>query len=1027
MMDFQYEWLENPEIFEVNRRGAHSDHRIYADKKEAAAGKSSLVMSLNGSWKFAFALREEDRIKGFEKEEFDCKSWADIPVPGHMELNGYGTPQYANIQYPWDGHEKLEYGETPKWENPVGSYVRYFTLPQSWNGSRIMLSFQGVQTAMAVWLNGVFIGYGEDSFTPSEFELTQALKAGENKLAVLVYKYSSAAWLEDQDYWRLSGIFRDVFVYACPELHLEDMGIRTALSEDLTEAVLRLELKYFKPEEMQVLAEGTLYAPDGSKAAVFQTRTEKQQSIIKAPVSGIKLWSAEKPYLYRLELVLRGEDNRVQEVISEKIGFRKFELKDGLMLLNGKRIVFRGTDRHEFSCRGGRAVTKEEMLEDVRNMKRNNINAVRTSHYPNHPDFYRLCDEYGIYLIDETNLETHGTWQNPDTAVKDALPGDRAKWLGAVLDRAKSMLMRDRNHASVLMWSCGNESFGGKDIYKMSEYFRKADPDRLVHYEGIVHDRRYNDTSDMESWMYPSAAFIEQYLKEHPEKPFICCEYAHSMGNSTGALHKYMELADREPRFQGAFIWDYIDQAILHKDRYGKEYLAYGGDFGDRPCDYNFCTNGIVYADRKNSPKMQTVKYNYQAVSIEIQGTEATITNKALFTDLSEYEGYVTVKKDGLLVEEQPFSVTLAPLSKTTVKLPVRTRKEPGEYTVDVSFCLAEDTLWAKKGYEIAFGETVYLIEGKEKKAAGSMVVSDCINNFGVRGDNFEVIFSRGNQGIASYRYLGREFISSPVRPNFWRAPVDNDRGNGLPNRSGQWKLASMYSRVVHCESSFNKKQAKMVYELELATVPVSRATFSYTVTPDGCVTVDLDYHRTEGLPELPEFGVLMKLPAEYENLTWYGYGPEETYLDRVTGGKLGIYQNKVMDNMAGYVYPQECGNHTGVRCACVTDDKGIGLMFTAVNGAPGDEISAADSMGRRASMDFSALPYTPHELENAEHSYELPPVHHTVVRAALKQMGVGGDDSWGAWTHEEYRIKNEDMHFTFTFCGIRKTKKDEL
>ncbi len=1043
--EFSYKWLSDPEIFAVNRRAAHSDHRFFASAKEQKEGNSSLVFSLNGLWKFAYADCERDRIKGFEATDFDCMGWKDIPVPSHMEMHGYCEPQYANVQYPWDGHEELEYGQVPQYKNPVGSYVKYFTLPSDFAGKRVMISFQGVQAAFAVWLNGSFIGYGEDSFTPSEFELTDALKRGENKLAVLVYKYSSASWLEDQDYWRLSGIFREVYLYACPQVHMADLCVRTPLNDDFTQGSLELSMELMggeaveAPEELAFSvalfdAEGnTVFshsvdkctvkaakrgkgkeADDTDGAAIVranESRREDGEPVADVKVKGqlakgaLQLWSAEKPYLYTLVITLKGNDSKVCEVVAEKVGFRRFELKDGLMQINGKRIVFYGTDRHEFSHVNGRAVTYEEMLADVINMKRNNINAVRTSHYPNQTAFYRLCDEYGLYLIDEANLETHSTWQNPKTAVETALPGDRKEWLAAVLDRAKSMLMRDRNHASILLWSCGNESFGGRDIFEMSEYFRATDPTRLVHYEGIVHDRRYEATSDIESWMYPSAQYIEEHiLKEHPDKPMICCEYSHAMGNSSGAMDKYIALTEKELRFQGAFIWDYIDQAILAKDRFGKEYYGYGGDFGDRPCDYNFCTNGIVYSDRSDSPKMQTVKYNYQSIVVKVGDGEARIKNKALFTNTSELEARVSVKKDGVQIREVSFETAVAPQTEASVALPVKKEKAAGEYAVVVSFHLKEDTAWAKAGYEVAFGEYVYKVEAKAKPVTGSLIITEGTNNFGVRGEHFEVLFDRGGRGITSYRYMGREFIDSQVRPNFWRAPIDNDRGNGMPWRAGIWKLASQYAKIVKYGNYSTRKAAILLYEYELPTTPQAKLSMTYTVTADGTVKVELNYPHVEGLPELPEFGVMMKLPADYENLTWYGNGPAETYADRTLGAKLGIYSNKVAENMAGYVKPQECGNHTGVRWASVTDEKGIGLKFSAP-----------------VPMEFSALPYTPFELENAEHTYELPPVHYTVIRAMHKQMGVGGDDSWGSWTHEEYRIKNEDMHFEFSFCGCVK------
>lgn len=1033
--EFDYRWLSNPEIFAVNRRAARSDHRFFASAKEEKEGRSSLVHSLNGLWKFAFAKCERDRIKGFEAENFDCAGWADILVPSHMETNGYCAPQYANVQYPWDGHEELVYGQVPQYDNPVGSYVKYFTVPSGFAGKRVMISFEGVQAAFAVWLNGSFIGYGEDSFTPSEFELTSAIKRGENKLAVLVYKYSSASWLEDQDYWRLSGIFREVYLYACPQVHIADLCVRTPLSDDFSQGSLELSMELMCGEEAKTLSEldfsVLLLAADEKKVfsrsvekftvksggkrdsridtAKVSAKAEKREDgepVAKVEMQGyltdLQLWSAEKPYLYTLIITVKDAEGKVCEVVSEKVGFRRFELKDGLMQINGKRIIFFGTDRHEFSHINGRAITYEEMLADVVNMKRNNINAVRTSHYPNQTAFYRLCDEYGLYLIDEANLETHSTWQNWEKAVEEALPGDRKEWLSAVLDRAKSMLMRDRNHPSVLLWSCGNESFGGKDIFEMSEYFRSADPTRLVHYEGIVHDRRYEATSDIESFMYPSAKYIEEHiLKEHPDKPMICCEYSHAMGNSSGAMDKYISLSEREPRFQGAFIWDYIDQAILAKDRYGKEYYGYGGDFDDRPCDYNFCTNGIVYSDRRNSPKMQTVKYNYQNIVIKVSDGEALIKNKALFTDTSEYEARVSVKRNGVLLDTVSFETAVAPQSEATIALPIKKEKAPGEYAVVVSFHLKEDTVWAKTGHEVAFGEYIYQVEQKPKAVTGNLILTDGTNNFGVRGDHFEVLFDRGGRGITSYRYMGREFIVSQVRPNFWRAPIDNDRGNGMPARAGVWKLASQYAKIVKFGNYSTRKAAILRYDYELPSMPEAKLAMTYTVTADGAVKVQLDYQHMEGMPELPEFGVIMKIPADYNHLTWYGNGPEETYADRTLGAKLGIYSNMVSDNMAGYVKPQECGNHTGVRFASVVDEKGIGLKFSAP-----------------VPMEFSALPYTPFELENAEHTYELPPVHHTVIRVMHRQMGVGGDDSWGSWTHEEYRIKNEDMKFEFSFCG---------
>jgi beta-galactosidase len=584
-----------------------------------------------------------------------------------------------------------------------------------------------------------------------------------------------------------------------------------------------------------------------------------------------------------------------------------------------------------------------------------------------------------------------------------------------MLDRANSMYQRDKNHPAILIWSCGNEAFGGKVIYEMSQLYRKMDPNRLVHYEGVYHDRRYNDTSDMESQMYPSVDDIKAFLEKDRSKPFICCEYTHAMGNSCGGMHKYTDLTDTEPSYQGGFIWDYIDQSIYKKDRYGKEFQAYGGDFNDRPCDYNFSGNGIAYGgERDASPKMQDVKFNYQNISAKVEKDQVTIVNKNLFINTDTFDCFVVLAKDGKEVKEVPMETHVAPLSEETVSLPIPVQNLPGEYAVTVSFRLKEDTVWAKRGHEVAFGQGVYKVEAPAKavKPARFEVIRSG-HDFGVRGENFDVLFSYLNGGLASYRYGGVEMIQMIPRPNFWRAPVDNDNGSLMQMRCGQWKLASMYLSHkyptgghypgMHIpEIEVLDDSAKITFTYAMPTTPATECKLSYQVYGDGSIRTTLIYDPVEGLGDMPEFGVMFKFDADYDNVTWYGMGPEETYVDRCEGAKLGIYRNKVEDNMAKYMVPQECGNKVGVRWASVTDRKGRGMLFT------GD------------AMEFSALPYTPHEMENAMHPFELPQVHYTVVRVSKQQMGIAGDDSWGAKPLPEYLIKtDEKMEFTFTFKGI--------
>jgi len=732
------------------------------------------------------------------------------------------------------------------------------------------------------------------------------------------------------------------------------------------------------------------------------------------------LWSAEKPHLYSLELRIFDDNKFLNEIIIQDVGFRRFEVIGSVMHINGKRIEFYGTNRHEFSCDSGRAISREQMESDIITMKRHNINALRTSHYPNHPYTYELCDRYGIYVIDEVNLESHGRWHiihSTDAGNEAALPGDNPDWLDIVIDRVDNLYQRDKNHPSVIIWSLGNESWGGLNILKMTERFHSLDPSRIVHYEGVHWDPRYPDSTDIYSQMYTNPAKLDAFLEKYTTKPVILCEYLHTMGNSGGTLFKYIDLMTKHPHYQGGFIWDFIDQSIRKKDRYGKFFQAYGGDFDDRPCDYNFCGNGILYGDRGLSPKLQTVKYNYQRIVANVKDDKVIVINKNLFTSTADYNCFVLLEKNGKLIDRKDLKTDVAPLSSAEYPLPLNIPEQPGEYAITVSFCLKEDTLWEKQGYEIAFGQHVV----KKAPLPGVAVPepSACfsplrmvpgVQTFGVRGDHFTVLFSKLRGGMASYQYNGREMIKKIPMPNFWRAPVDNDIGNLMPFRYTQWKAASMYASPflpVGSDMSSDpviekvSDNVEVTYTYYLPTIPATECKVKYTVECDGTVHVDLTCHP-QGLPPMPEFGMLFKIDADYENLEWYGMGPEENYIDRASGARLGIYRNKVCENMSKYLVPQECGNKTGVRYAKITDNTGRGMLFTSEE------------------MEFSALPYTPHELENAMHDYELPQVHYTVIRANLKQMGIGGDNSWGALTHEEYLLPtDEELKFSFKFKGI--------
>lgn len=1029
-MSFEIKKIHDPKFFKENCMSAHSDHISYADEKEAEEKKSSFRLPLDGIWKFHYAKNYAQAVTGFEAEDFDCKCWDDIRVPAHIQMEGYDIPQYVNIQYPWDGREDVWRDTVPSEFNPVASYVKYFTLPEGFMKNGLYISFQGVESGFALWLNGQYVGYSEDSFTPSEFDLTPYVKEGENKLAVQVFKWTSSSWCEDQDFYRFSGIFRSVYLYTMPKVHVYDLKVQPVVDE----AVLNADLLV----TMQMRGEGKARLTlTGSRN--YSVLEEKEEQIIfseELPVSEgevhfekeVKkpdLWSAEIPNLYTLTIECFDQNGERSELVSQRIGFRRFEMKDGIMTLNGKRIVFKGVNRHEFSSKTGRAVTREEVLKDIVTMKQNNINAIRTCHYPDASIIYDLCDEYGLYMIAENNLESHGSWDAAmhGSVPKDTIvPGDNMDWEPMMLDRVNSCYQRDKNHPAVLIWSVGNESYGGKVIFNMSEKFRALDPYRLVHYEGIFHDRRYEATSDMESQMYTSVENVKKFLAEHKEKPFIMCEYTHAMGNSCGAMHKYTDLTDTEPRYQGGFIWDYIDQSILKKDRYGKDFQAYGGDFLERPSDYNFSGNGICYGgDRDPSPKMQEVKFNYQNISVLFEKDgKFTVVNKNLFAGTDQFRCVAVLQKNGVVIKKQEIKTAVPPLSSSDYEIPFavlradgqdQKKEEPDvEYALTVSFLLKEDRSWADAGHEVAFGQKIYKKSTVFHASQKPIRVVHGKVNIGVKGEDFDCLFSMLNGGLVSYRYAGKEMIEKIPMPNFWRAPVDNDNGSMAPARYAQWKIASMYishrngGMFDNVPTKVEEKDntVKITYTYFMPTTPSSKCEVSYTVFGDGTIETKLMYDPVEGLPDMPEFGMMFQFDADYDNLTWYGMGPDETYADRRHGAKLGIYSNKVADNMAKYLVPQECGNKVGVRYARLVDAKGRGILFE------GDELS------------FSALPYTPHELENAAHVYELPQVHHTIVRVAMAQMGVGGDDSWGSWVHPEYHIDaTKPLEFTFRFRGI--------
>lgn len=1000
-------WEQNPECFKINKRAPHTDIIPFPTLEDALAWNKDAraVTDLNGMWKFRFFENPDACDAAFPdglEQIMDTHAWGQIKVPANWQMEGYDYPQYVNVKYPWEMTEDIMPPQIPRKYNPVGIYCRSFEADVK-EGEKLILHFDGIESCGEIYVNGVFVGYTEGSFNQSEFDITGVVNKGENQLVVKVLRWCDGSWLEDQDFFRFSGIFRDVFLYSIPRVHVRDIFVKAGLTDSYQEGTLEIWAELIGDID-DVTIEASLR--DGDEKEIWNGNAEgKEEVFFKASGLAVLPWSAEEPRLYRLYLYVKNEEGQILEFIPQKVGFRRFEMKDRIMCLNGKRILFKGVNRHEFDPVRGRAITREDMLWDIRFMKQHNINAVRTSHYPNQTLWYELCDEYGIYLIDETNLESHGSWQKlGEVEPSWNVPGDRPEWKAAVLDRASSMFERDKNHPSVLIWSCGNESYAGTDIEAMSEYFHEKDDSRLVHYEGVFWNRKYDHISDMESRMYAKPAEIEEYLENDPKKPYISCEYMHSMGNSTGGMKLYTDLEKKYPLYQGGFIWDYIDQSLYRVNELGERVLTYGGDHDERATDYEFCGNGIVYADRKASPKAQEVKALYADIKLEPDEKGVKIINDSLFVSTGRYVlAYRLLKEDRCLYEAET-ETDVAPESEAYVNLTYPELPGTGEFIYEVSLRLKDDTLWAKAGHEISFGQYVKKTADKAEEKTCPLEIIRGDVNIGVRGRGFTAMFSKAEGGIASLCYDGVEYITRTPKLTFWRALTDNDRGAKTGFDAAQWMTAGLFYKLTDVDVQEQKDQVCVTFEYLLPTVPQTKAYVSYRVTGDGKIHVHALYKGTDGLPEMPAFGMDMKLKARYDRVRYYGRGPEENYLDRREGARLGVYSYQAADNLSAYLFPQECGNRMDVRWVEVTDADGQGLRFET-EGVP---------------FENSVLPCSAYELEAATHREELPKAHYSWVRILESQMGVGGDDSWGAPVHEEYRLSSDiDRNIKFTIQKV--------
>ncbi len=997
-MEFSLSFLSDPTVFSVGRMAPCSDHDFFASAEEAGTGVSSLVRPLNGIWKAHFALRPADAPDSLLTDDRMDASLRDIQVPCEFQLTdpNWDPPHYVNVQYPWDGLEELVPPGVSTQYNPTVTCIRRFTLSGSdLEAGRIVLCFGAVEAALALWVNGRFAGYGEDSFTPHRFDITSLVREGENRIAARVFKRCTGSWMEDQDFWRFSGIHRDVTLEFHGRTHLRDVFVHTPLSDDFSLARVEAECAFDRPAGR---TECILTGPDGREES-RQTLDTAEEAVFSFEVPRPRLWSGETPDLYTLTFIL-SDGERVLEVCRTECGIRRFEMKDRIMLLNGKRIVFHGVNRHEFDCDHGRCVPLATLMKDIHDMKAMNVNAVRTCHYPNDPKFYRMCDRYGLYVIDETDIETHGTWSRRPFDMARVVPGDREEWLGAVLDRGASMLERDKNHPCVLLWSCGNESFGGKDLWELSEYFRRRDPSRLVHYEGVRNDPRYPDTTDVYSRMYAKVSYIREYLESGPEKPFINCEYTHAMGNSCGGMHLYRALEDEYPMYQGGFIWDYVDQALRTRMPDGRIQLCYGGDFGDRPNDNNFNTNGILLGDRTWTPKVQEVRHVFRYVLLEPRAGGILVTNKRLFTSPDDCELQWEMLLDGAPVRSGTLPIPFLP-PEESVLLPLDTSLpgEEGEVMLAVRMCLKKDGPILEKGTCLSEGWACLRARKADVPLPSPVPLIRGDHNIGVRQSGLTALFSRS---LSSLKDLdGGETLISEPRLSLFRAPTDNDIGNRYAVAQGFWHMVSRYSTP---SGPFVNEDREISIAYGCPALGDAKLTLTFLPTADSRILVTLDFPGVPGQCDLPALGLSLELDPRLQNVTYYGFGPEESYVDRRTGAMPGIWRFRAGEGHTRYCRPQESGSRFGVRTLTVTDDRGRGLKAEAL-----DE-----------PLEISVTGYLPEEMMSKHHPEELSSPTHTILDIAAFRRGVGGDDSWGAPVLPRYTYPSDRPYrLRFLLSGI--------
>lgn len=986
---------------------------------------SSMIKSLNGVWKFHLVTKPADRPRDFHKADFDVRGWDDIKVPSNWEVEGYDYPIYVNVQYP---HER-----TPpviqNHYNPVGSYKRTFTVPDAWRGKDLILHFGAVSSAMFVWVNGEQVGYSEDSKTPAEFNITKYLNDGDNTLAVQVFRWSDASYLEDQDFWRLSGITRDVYLKAQNPVHIRDFRVASPLVNNYKDGEFKLDVEIVNSSTgaVPVTVQMTLKQNN-------QVVADLNTKMVQAPGSGkttftqvIKNalpWTAETPNLYELIVELKDHEGNTMEAFKQDVGFRTIEFINGWLHVNGQYIYLKGVNLHEHHDVTGHVVDEATMIKDIKTMKMHNLNAVRTSHYPQPERWYELCNKYGLYLIDEANIESHGMGYGEESLAKDT------SWMGAHLYRTKNMFERDKNQPSIIIWSLGNEAGNGPNFYATYDYLKEVDKSRPVQYERS--DLEYN--TDIFCPMYMRIPGMIKYAESNPDRPLIQCEYAHAMGNSVGNLQDYWDVIEKYDALQGGFIWDWVDQGLLTKNEKGEEFWAYGGDFGpdDVPSDGNFCNNGLVDPDRGVKPHLMEVKKVYQYIgftSADAGSGKISIRNKYAFIPLSAFRFEWEAQEDGETIQKGTLDkLDLKPGESKDISLGFNFEKKPGkEYFLNIYAITTSEANLVPKDHVVAFEQfsipnaAAAVTSVGSAKTALKIVKSGDKVTINVKG--FSAEFSSNTGSLQQLTNEGKAMLLQGLVPDFWRAPIDNDFGNNLHQRSRIWRKAGERKSNVTVKLKKQKTYIDVLAEMVLNDQDGKQiATYStkYSVYDNGEILVSNNFKKADAsLPEIVRMGMNLQMPRQYDQMTWFGRGPHESYWDRKTSALVSKYSGAVADQFQAYLRPQENGNKTDVRWVSITNQAGEGLVFI---GQPLVEATASHVIMEDLE--------SPERTDGRHRAGEKPVNRHTTdvkfrdltsVNIDFKQMGVGGDDSWGAVTHPEYRLTGDAYSYSFIIRPIVK------